>query len=114
MPMTKPFKNLMKSWNYEWLKSGERFSRRYLRAVPELGKAMSMFYSVAVQNYKGDVNIMPSFSYVNPRKLLAKLPPEEVAALVREGERATWRRLEQIRISTKIGRTLDAILDENA
>ena len=112
MPMTKPFKNLMKSWNYEWLKSGERFSRRYLRAVPELGKAMSMFYSVAVQNYKGDVNIMPSFSYVNPRKLLAKLPPEEVAALVREGERATWRRLEQIRISTKIGRTLDAILDE--
>ena len=42
MPVPKPIKNVMKFWNHEWLKSGERFSRRYLRAVPDLGKAMSM------------------------------------------------------------------------
>jgi hypothetical protein len=34
--------------------------------------------------------------------------------LVREGERSTWARLEQIRISSKIGQTLDHILDQHA
>ncbi|MDK1025442.1 MAG: DUF3336 domain-containing protein, partial [Gammaproteobacteria bacterium] len=112
--LPEPIKNMMRYSTHECLKSGEKFSRRYLRAVPDVGKAMSMFYSVVAQDYKGDVNIVPSFSYVDPRKLLAQLTEEEVADLMLAGKRATWPKLEQIRISSKVGKTLDAILDEHA
>jgi len=111
--LPEPMKNILRYSTHEWLKSGEKFSRRYLRAVPEVGKAMSMFYSVVAQDYKGDINIAPSFSYYDPRKLLAQLSEEEVDHLTREGERSTWAKLEQIRISSKIGQTLDDILDEH-
>ncbi len=111
--LPEPLKNIMRFSTHEWLKSGEQFSRRYLRAIPDIGKAMSMFYSVVAQDYKGDINIVPSFTYFDPRKLLAQLTEDEVAALVLEGERATWPRLEQIRISAKIGHTLDTFLDEH-
>jgi len=75
---------------------------------------MSMFYSAIAQEYKGDINIAPSFNFFDPRKLLAQLPDEDIEMLVREGERSTWARLEQIRISSKIGQTLDHILDQHA
>ena len=39
---------------------------------------------------------------------------KEIAELVLDGERSTWPQLERLRICTKIGRTLDAILDDHA
>ena len=104
----------MKYSTSEWLKASEKFSRQYLRAVPDIGKAMSMFYSVVAQDYKGDINIAPSFNFFDPRKLLAQLPEDEILGLTFEGEKATWARLEQIRICSKIGQTLDHILDQHA
>ena len=108
-----PMRNIMKYSTSEWLKASEKFSRQYLRAVPDVGKAMSMFYSVVAQDYKGDINIAPSFNFVDPRKLLAQLPEDEIIGLTFEGEKATWTRLEQIRICSKIGQTLDHILDSH-
>ncbi len=108
--LPEPMRNIMKHSTNEWLKAGEKFSRRYLRAVPDVGKAMSMFYSVVAQDYKGDINIAPDFNFVDPRKLLAQLPEEDILELTQQGERATWEKLEQIRISSKVGRTLDTIL----
>ena len=35
---------------------------------------------------------------------------DEIRALMDEGERATWPRIERIRIQTRISRTLDPIL----
>jgi len=112
--LPEPIKNILKYSTNEWLRVSEQMSRRYLRQVPDVGQAMSMFYSVMAQDYTGDVNIVPSFNFVDPQKLLAQLSPKEVADLVREGERATWPKLEQIRISSKIGRTLEHILDHHA
>ncbi len=112
--MPQPMKNIMRYSTHEWLKSSEEFSRRYLRAIPDVGRAMSMFYSVVAQDYKGDINIAPTFTYFDPRKLLAQLSQDEIENLILEGERATWARLEQIRISSKIGKTLDDILDDHA
>ena len=109
--LPEPFKNIMRYSTHEWLKVSEQLSRRYLRAIPDVGRAMSMFYSVVAQDYQGDINIAPGFSYFDPRKLLARLSREEIDMLTLEGERATWARLEQIRISSKIGQTLDDILD---
>lgn len=113
LPIPEPVKNIMRFSSQEWLRTSERLSRQYLRAVPDIGKAMSMFYSVVAQDYEGDINILPSFGYVDPRKLLAQLSQEEIKHLMDEGERSTWQNLEQIRISSKIGATLDEILDDH-
>lgn len=106
-------KKLMRLTTHEILKSSEKFSRQYLRGVPEVGKALSMFYSVIAQDYTGDVNIAPNFNVVDPQKLLGQLTSDEILELVDAGERATWTKLEQIRICSKIGRTLDQILDHH-
>ncbi|MFT7306321.1 MAG: TAG lipase/steryl ester hydrolase/phospholipase A2/LPA acyltransferase [Candidatus Azotimanducaceae bacterium] len=113
LPLPEITKNLLRLSTHEILKSSEKFSRRYLRGVPEVGKALSMFYSVMAQDYTGDVNIAPSFSVVDPQKLLGQLTTDEINELVDEGERATWAKLEQIRVCSKIGRALDQILDHH-
>ncbi len=113
LPVPETARNLMRLSSHELLKSGERFSRRYLRQIPDVGKAMSMFYSVVAQDYKGDVNIVPNFNFIDPQKLLGQLTTREINELVLEGERSTWPRLEQIRICSKIGLTLDSILDRH-
>jgi len=106
-------KEVVRKAGREWLRSGETFSRRYLRPWPEVSKAMNMFYTVATQDYTGDITIIPSFGFVDPQKLLGHLTIEEIQALVTEGQRATWPRLEQIRIATQIGKALDAILADH-
>jgi predicted acylesterase/phospholipase RssA len=95
----------------EWLKASEKFSRRFFRNVPNVGQAMSMFHSVMAQDYDGDVTIAPSFNFVDPQKLMGRLTQAEIDELIREGELATWPKLEQIKICSEIGRTLDEILD---
>jgi len=114
LPLPESAKNLIRLSSHEILKSGEKFTRRYLQHIPEVGKAMSMFYSVMAQDYKGDVNIIPNFSFIDPQKLLGQLTTTEIEELILEGERSTWARLEQIHICSKIGRTLDDILDHHA
>ena len=71
-----------------------------------------MAYSVAVQDYTADVNIIPRQRLWDPRKLLSILTDEETRDLIREGERATWPKLEMIRNCTLVGRTLDRLSDE--
>jgi TAG lipase/steryl ester hydrolase/phospholipase A2/LPA acyltransferase len=114
MPVTKGAKNVLRLSAHELLKSGENFSRRYLRKIPDAGKTMNMFYSVMAQDYKGDINIVPTFNFVDPQKLLGQLTSDEIKALIFEGERSTWPQLEQIRICSKIGHKLDEILDHHS
>ena len=113
IPVPKGVKNIFRVSTHEVLKSGENFSRRYLRKMPKVGKAMSMFYTVLAQDYKGDVNIIPNFSFVNPQKLLGQLSSTEIKELVSQGEKSTWPELEQIKICSKIGHKLDEILDHH-
>jgi TAG lipase/steryl ester hydrolase/phospholipase A2/LPA acyltransferase len=63
------------------------------------------------QDYKGDINIVPNFSFVSPEKLLGKLTSDEINKLVKEGERCSWPQLEQIRICSNIGHKLEQIMD---
>ena len=113
MPVSEGAKKVFRLSTHEILKSGEKFSRRYLRKIPDVGKAMNMFYSVMAQDYKGDVNIAPNFNFVDPQKLLGQLTSAEIQELVIEGERSTWPQLEQIKICSKIGLKLDEILDHH-
>ena len=114
MPVPDGAKKVMRLSTHEMLKSGEKFSRRYLRKMPDVGKTMSMFYSVMAQDYKGDVNIAPNFTFVDPQKLLGQLNSDEIKALVLEGERCTWPELEQIKVCSKIGQKLEQILDNHS
>jgi TAG lipase/steryl ester hydrolase/phospholipase A2/LPA acyltransferase len=114
VPMPDLTKSILRHTTHEILRASEKFSRRYLRQVPSIGQGMSMFYSVMAQNYEGDINIVPSFNYVDPQKLLARLNAKEIEDLILEGERGTWPQLERIKICTKIGRTLSRILDHHA
>ena len=55
---------------------------------------------------------MADFSIIKPRKVLSPLTYQELAELIIKGEKATWPKLEAIRVTTKIGRILDKILEE--
>ena len=112
-PGPKFVKDMWRQANREWLRASEEFSRRYLRPWPQVSRGLNIFYSLYAQEYKGDIDIVPSFRLVDPTKVLGHLRGDEIAALYDEGRRATWPRLEQIRIATKIGRILDAILDHH-
>ena len=114
MPIPKSAKNIIRFSSHEFLKTGEQFSRRYLRKLPDIGKAMNMFYSVLAQDYEGDVNIVPSFSFVSPQKILGQLTTDEIKALVTDGERSTWPQLEQIRICSNISHKLEEIVDNHS
>jgi len=113
VPIPKSAKNIIRFSSHELLKSSEKFSRRYLRKLPDVGKMFNMFYSVLAQDYKGDINIAPNFSFVNPQKLLGQLTSDEINKLVTEGERSTWPELEQIRICSNIGHKLEQIMDHH-
>jgi predicted acylesterase/phospholipase RssA len=113
IPVSEGAKKVLRLSTHEILKSGEKFSRRYLRKIPDAGKTMSMFYSVMAQDYKGDVNIVPHFNFVDPQKLLGQLTSSEIQELVTAGERSTWPQLEQIKTCSKIGHKLEQILDHH-
>ena len=114
LPVPQSLKNFWRSMSKELVRGGEALSRRYLRDWPEVGRTMNMISSLSAQEYTGDITIIPSFSFVDPRKLLGQLTVTEIENLVEEGERSTWGMLERIKIQSKIGRTLDVILDHHA
>ena len=76
---------------------------------PTAERWLTMTRSVLNQRYTGDINIIPDYRLVDPRKLLHIRNESEVLALIRHGERATWEKLEMIRLQSAIGRVLDDI-----
>lgn len=77
-----------------------------------LARMANIALSMVNQDYVGDVNILPRNRFYNPFRLLARLTPGEIMKLVSSGERSAWRRIEMIRIQTRISRTLDRIITD--
>ena len=94
----------------EWINAGASLMERPLSLNPIASRLTNVALGVINQDYIGDVNILPGKLLFNPMRLLAHRSVEEIVQLIEFGERATWPKLEQIRIQTKIGRKLDAIL----
>jgi predicted acylesterase/phospholipase RssA len=63
------------------------------------------------QRYSGDVNIFPSHTPRQLMRMFSNLTADELQCYIREGERRTWPRLERIRVTTRISRTLDDCLE---
>ena len=107
-----PLKNLNIALLKETTQFNYSISRRLFKYMPHrLALTANAINSVVQQEYSGDINIVAEFNMVQPHKLLSALPPDELAVLIKKGERKAWEQLEAIRLTTKIGRVLDQILD---
>ncbi len=95
----------------QWLKATYPFAMQIVQDMYPLNMWTRMMYSIATQDYTADINILPRQKFWDPRKLLAVLTEHETGTLIREGEKATWPRIEMIRNCTRISATLDGILD---
>ena len=94
----------------EWLNAGAALFEKPLSWNPTISRMTNAGLSIINQDYVGDINILPNTRLFNPMKLLAHKSTDEVKHLIAMGERATWPKIEMIRIQTRIGRTLDEIL----
>ncbi|GHD06019.1 hypothetical protein GCM10007052_00290 [Halioglobus japonicus] len=96
----------------EWINASAEIMQKPLARRPRLNRLTNTMLSVINQDYMGDINIMPPFRFHNPARILAHLSEPEILKLIKAGERATWSKLEMIRVQTDISRTLDGVCDE--
>jgi len=71
---------------------------------------MNGVHSLMDQEYSGDINIVPSFRWYNPGKVLSHLSEKDLLDLVEGGEHSSYPNIEAIRTCTKISRTMEEIL----
>ncbi len=96
----------------EWINASAAVIEKPLALSPTLSRWTNIGLSVINQDYVGDINIFPERRLFNPLRLLAFKSTDEIMQLIRMGEKATWPKIEMVRIQTKIGRKLDQILSE--
>jgi predicted acylesterase/phospholipase RssA len=78
--------------------------------IPGLGSVIKKAHAMASQNYSGDITIYPERNLLSLLKMFNNLGPEEMEAMMMEGRRATWPKIERIRNTTQISRTFDELL----
>ncbi len=93
----------------EWSLAAAKMVRIPIRNYDKLNKQLGMYMAVLSQTYTGDINILPPSRVHNPMRLLSNRTKEETLQMIRNGERATWPKIEKIRLQTRISRTLDDI-----
>ena len=94
----------------EWINASASLLERPLAWNATINQLANVGLSIINQDYFGDINILPDKRLFNPLKLLAHRSIEEVIELIEMGEKATWPKIEMIRIQTKISKKLDRIL----
>lgn len=77
---------------------------------PRFNMVMNGVHALMDQEYSGDINIIPSFRWYNPTKILSHLTEKELLALMEAGERSAYPQVESIRTCTKISRGMEEIL----
>ena len=77
---------------------------------PRFNLLMNSVHALVDQEYSGDINIVPSFNWYNPAKLLSHLSEKDLIDLMEGGQRSAYPVVEAIRSCTLISRTMDEIL----
>lgn len=103
---------ILKAGMREYATLAGNLNRRFMKGFPRIESILSLYYSVLSQSYTGDINIIYQFHLKDPRRLLTHLTPEEMMDMIRNGEEATWPKVEAIRSCTRIGRILDDLLED--
>ncbi len=93
-----------------WINASAAIFEKPLSWIPDVQRVTNSALSLINQSYFGDITISPLSKAHNPLRALSWRTKEEISELIDEGERATWPRIERIRIQTRISRTLDPIL----
>jgi NTE family protein len=86
------------------------FFKRHGKVGPRMGTALNAINALLDQQFTADINIFPGYGLASLGKLLKMMSAEEMAELIKTGERATWPKIPIIDTTTQIGRTLDGIL----
>jgi NTE family protein len=94
----------------EWFNTVTLIADRTDKKNGAITRATSVLRSIVNQDYVGDINILPDYTFQNPLTLLNFPGEKQVQRLIESGERCTWPKLEMIRQQTLISRKLDAIL----
>ena len=77
---------------------------------PRFNLLLNGVHALMDQEYSGDINIVPSFRWYNPAKILSHVTEQELVALMRGGEHSTFPHVEAIRTCSQISRTMEEIL----
>jgi TAG lipase/steryl ester hydrolase/phospholipase A2/LPA acyltransferase len=77
---------------------------------PRFNLLLNGIHALMDQEYSGDINIVPSFRWYNPTKILSHLTEDELVHLMEGGEHSAFQNVESIRLCTKISRTMEDIL----
>lgn len=86
-----------------------KLSRNYLGgAVP--GRIVDMLNDVLQQRYSGDISVFPRQSPTQLMRMFSNPSQAAIAGFIRDGERATWPKLERIRLQTRISRAFEDCL----
>lgn len=93
-----------------WAKGMDTMVQKYGKNWPRVKLFTNTAHSVFHQNYKADISVFPDFKNFRMSRILSQLTSDELMALVRQGERSTWRKMDMIRTSSKISKVLDGIL----
>jgi TAG lipase/steryl ester hydrolase/phospholipase A2/LPA acyltransferase len=86
------------------------FLQRHARVGPKLSMGMTTLNALIDQRFTADINIFPDYGASSLSMILKMLSEEEMAQLIKAGERATWPKIPAIGTTTRIGYTLDRIL----
>jgi NTE family protein len=109
-PMTKALGALGMGVGREVLNFYRGMVQRQGDTWPRFNMLMHGVHALIDQEYSGDINIVPSFRWYNPTKILSHLSEKELVALMEAGQRSTFPNVEAIRTCTKISRTMEEIL----
>ncbi len=77
---------------------------------PRFNLLMNSIHALMDQEYSGDINIVPSFRWYNPTKILSHLSEKDLVELMEGGAHSTYPSVESIRICTMISRTMEELL----
>ncbi|MEM8496600.1 MAG: DUF3336 domain-containing protein [Pseudomonadota bacterium] len=94
----------------EWFNALTIIAERVDNRAGPITQVTSVLRSVINQDYVGDINILPDYTFHNPLRLFTFPGERQMQRLIDSGERSTWPKLEMIRLQTRISHTLDAIL----
>ncbi|HEU0197324.1 MAG TPA: DUF3336 domain-containing protein [Nevskiaceae bacterium] len=87
-------------------------SRRHLRAEGLFGTLglLNRINQILQQRYSGDINIYAHQTPAQLTRMFSNLSPDQLHELISAGERATWPRIERIRLQTRISRSFEDCL----
>jgi len=104
------FMNIYQSAARDWMRAIYPLTMEMIPDTHPANANTRMFFDLMTQEYTADITILPQRRIYHIGQLMAPLSTHETFALIKEGETATWPKIERIRNNTLISRKLDAVL----